>query len=79
MIKLGNRVKDSITGFTGIATARSQFITGCDQISITPENHKGTDPKWFDEGRIVFVDHGINTDTIQAEKKGGPQSVPQKG
>lgn len=33
-IKLGDKVKDKITGYTGIATARTEFINGCVQYTI---------------------------------------------
>lgn len=33
-IKLGDKVKDLITGYTGIVVARSKFINGCIQYSV---------------------------------------------
>jgi hypothetical protein len=37
VIMLGNRVEDVITGFQGIAIARSQHLYGCTHIHIKPE------------------------------------------
>lgn len=34
-IKLGDLVKDRITGFTGIATSRTEHLFGCVHIGIT--------------------------------------------
>jgi len=58
MIKLGDRVKDNITGYTGIATAMSEWLYGCKRVNIQPEdldNHKVRDEKSFDEQRIEVV------------------------
>lgn len=35
-IALGSEVRDTITGFTGIVTARTSYITGCDRYSVQP-------------------------------------------
>lgn len=37
-LKLGSLVKDSITGFTGIATARTEFAYGCVHIRIQAQS-----------------------------------------
>jgi hypothetical protein len=56
-IKLGDEVKDIITGFQGIAGARARFLTGCDRILIEPPIHEGkVEPvEWFDVNRIEVV------------------------
>ena len=58
MIKLGDRVKDSITGFKGIAIARSEWLNGCKRIEIQPEilkDGKIVEADWFDERQIVLI------------------------
>lgn len=70
MVKLGSKVKDSITGFTGVATARAVYLYGCVQVLVQPgklENGKIVESHWFDEQRL---------DTVSAAKSGGPQPVP---
>jgi hypothetical protein len=82
MIELGNKAKDKITGFEGVLTARSQYITGCDQYAITAESEKkGQEPVicWFDEGRIEILAESIAPEDVQGEKNGGPQCHPFKG
>ena len=54
MIKLGDKVKDNITGFTGIVTGKIEYLTGCIQYEIQPEElHecRHIESKWFDEYR----------------------------
>lgn len=82
MIKLGQKAKDKITDFEGILTARHQYITGCDQYSLSPQ---GVDEKnqlketySFDEGRIEILGTGINPEEIKTEKPGGPQFASKR-
>ena len=39
-IKLGQEVRDRVTGFKGIATARTTYLQGCDRISVQPQISK---------------------------------------
>lgn len=59
-IKLGDLVKDMITGFTGIATSRAEYLFGCVHIGITSTKvDKDGVPIGamnFDEQRVVRVD-----------------------
>jgi hypothetical protein len=58
-IKLGDKVRDTITGFKGIAIARSIWLTGCDRITIQPEglNKEGKtfEQLTFDEGTVEVI------------------------
>ena len=70
---LGSRVKDSVTGFTGIAFARTIYQYGCVQIQILSESlDKDNEEiyRWFDEPRIITIE----------EEKSDPPYVhgPQK-
>ena len=59
MIKLGTKVKDSITGFEGIATSRVEYLIGCTQIGITPpvdKDGKVPDVVYLDEYRLNGTD-----------------------
>lgn len=55
-IQLGSTVKDAITGFTGIAVARTEFGYGCVHITVqAPGVTKSGDPiplQTFDDQRI---------------------------
>jgi len=39
-IKLGDKVRCKYTGFTGLATAKTEFINGCIQILVLPKADK---------------------------------------
>lgn len=69
---LGDELKDSITGFSGICVSRSQWISNCNTYglkSVELKDGKPMDMEWFDEPVITLVKekvHKENRDT------GGP-------
>lgn len=70
MVKLNSKVKDTITGFSGIATARSIYATGCIQILVTSKKLKDGEPNeiWIDESRL----------DVTSTPPGGPQNTPPR-
>lgn len=58
MIALGTKVKDVITGFSGVVTGRVEYLTGCNQLLVTPAIAKDGSARescWFDEQRCKPV------------------------
>ena len=75
MIQLGQKVKDKITGFTGIAIGKCEYLTGCTQYGVAPaagKDSKIPDTHWFDENRIEVVGKGITIKTGKPKDNGGP-------
>ena len=59
MIELGQKVKDIVSEFTGIAVARTEWLNGCARIAIAPKVNKDgslPDTREFDEPQIRVVD-----------------------
>lgn len=57
-IKLGDKVRCTITGFVGIATAKTEFINGCRQYTVAPKVGKGNkieEEMMIDEQNIELV------------------------
>jgi hypothetical protein len=81
--KLGAIVKDTITGFKGILTARTTFLTGCTRVCIQPKVDKDgklPDAAWFDEPSIIQVDEPPATVTDEQKKDpGGPNRYDYPG
>lgn len=72
-IKLGNKVKCKITGLTGIATARIEYINGCIQFCVKPKvdkNNKIIEGEYIDIDELEFVNEGI---AIRKRTSGGYQ------
>ena len=58
-MNFGMKAKDKITGFAGTITGLVEYISGCNQVLLTPEvdekgNHR--EAHWFDEQRIEILD-----------------------
>ena len=53
-IEMKEKVKDNITGFTGIVTGRAEYLTGCRQYLVVAKGKKDVrgNSEWFDEDRL---------------------------
>jgi len=61
-IALGAKVQDQITGFTGRATSRIEYITGCVQYGVLPEvkeDGKYPNVEYIDEQRLEVIGEPI--------------------
>lgn len=70
MIELGQKVKDSITGFEGIAVAKAIYLNGCISYQVKSKklrNGRTIEAEWFDEQRLTCGSKA---------KAGGPQDRP---
>lgn len=80
MVKLGSNVKDTLTGFSGMATGRSEWLYGCTRIYIEPAEMREGKPiegQWFDEQRVeVIKEQGPVVSADSDAKTGGPQHDP---
>lgn len=86
MIELGEIGFDKITGFTGLCMAKAQYLTGCNQVMLTPQklNEKGEriESQWFDEVRVSgtnrFVDlfDEAKQEQIKATNPGRDENLP---
>ena len=62
-IKLGQEVKDKVTGFSGIATSVTEFMYGCRRISVDPrelsKDGKLKENLIFDEPQLEVIGNGL--------------------
>jgi hypothetical protein len=81
MVKLGSKVRDGITGFSGIATGRTEWLYGCARVAIEPQelkDGKPIDACWFDEQRIEVLE--VRAPVVSKDNSatsGGPQRDPK--
>ena len=71
-INLGDRVKDKITGVTGIVVCRLEYLNGCTRLAIQPEKlEKGQPlpPEYFDEPQCVLIKAAVH-DRLSPETGG---------
>jgi hypothetical protein len=82
IIKLGTRVKDSITGYEGVAVAITTWLYGCRRITVQGDldkDGKVPDTVTFDEEQLMTV---ISKTKINCHKEkeppAGPREAPQR-
>lgn len=71
---LGDKLRDKITGFEGIAVGRHQWINNCNTYSIKPQMLKDGAPQdshSFDEPQLDLVEEKAIPDINR--KTGGPE------
>ncbi len=78
--RLGEELKDIVTGFKGVVMGRTEYLTGCNHYGLAPQKIKadGTvaDWTWFDESRLAST--GKNLKGYKAPNTSGPeQNAPE--
>jgi hypothetical protein len=79
MIETGSRVSDIITGFTGIVTARTEWLYGCIRVEVTPQElHEGkpVEALWFDEQRVRVIQPAADVPSVVVT--GGDRRDPMR-
>ena len=80
--KNGDKVKEKITGFSGVITGSCSYLTGCDQYLVTAKQTDITkDPlaRWYDEQRLELQKEQV-VKIDNSESGDGPDlPAPNKG
>ncbi len=75
-IKLGAEVRDKVTGYSGIAVARTEYLQGCARITVqakVKEDGEVPDELTFDEPLLEVTGRGILPE--EKEPAGGPRGI----
>lgn len=83
MVELGDKVRDKVTGLTGIAVSRHSYLNGCDRIGVqqpVDKDGKLPDAPCFDEPQLEVLDAGVAApDPVESSKRtGGPDKYPDR-
>jgi hypothetical protein len=76
-VKLGDQVKDKVSGFTGIIVSQHDYLNGCTRFSLQPsvdKDGKLPDTATFDEPQLEIVE----VDVAESEPKEGRTGGPEK-
>jgi hypothetical protein len=77
-IKLGDRVRDRITGLVGIAIGVTDWLYGCRRWCVQPEKTKDGKPAetcYIDEPQLEVVDRGAVSPQSEPRRH-GPRNDP---
>jgi hypothetical protein len=82
--ELGTELRDKVTGFTGIAMTRVEFLNGCIQYGLKPkvndkEPHKMTETIHIDVAQLELVKHEKVDVKKPAKAPGGDMPDCPKG
>lgn len=79
--KLGQVLKDKVTGFKGIAMARTEYWTNCNHYGLCSQELKDGKPiewEWLDETRLEEVETAKKIIKTPRKPTSGPHSnAPQ--
>ncbi len=80
MINLGDKVKDTITGFTGIVIAKVEWLNGCRRYTVQRiglNNGVPSDSQGFDEIQLKVIAKNAVPVTKPVDT-GGPRPEPRR-
>ncbi len=77
-VQLGKRYRDSLTGFAGVATSRSEYLYGCVRVCLEKSVEGKPEEFFFDEQRLVAVEDDVAV-TTTARTGGSRPAVPRTG
>lgn len=78
-INLGDKARDTVTGFEGICVCRSEFISGCTRIALQPvvgDDGKIPDQGHFDEPMCEVIK--AREVLTKPSDRGGPGPAPSQ-
>lgn len=85
VVELGDRIKDTITGFEGIAIGVTKWLNDCERWgiqSVALRENIPVETQWFDVNQLVLVEKGAvkprSIATAKSEPSGGPMSDPPR-
>lgn len=79
MVQLGDEVKDTITGFKGTATGKTEYLNGCVRVVVQPrvdKDGKLPNSQWVDEPQLTVTKKKAIKVKRAAVTTGGPMPVP---
>lgn len=86
-MRLGDKMRDAVTGFEGVAIGYVQYFSGCNQYLLTGRigsDGKKPEGEWFDEERLAVVEEGDVRDLLPGRREhalrvvGGDREPPKR-
>lgn len=77
-VELGDKVKDSVTGYSGIVVCIGKWLHGCERVTVQPTELKDGKPieaVTFDMPQLKIVNKSVHPGTSIV---GGPNPEPRQ-
>ena len=81
-VKLGDEVKDKISGFTGVIVSRHEYLNGCARMTLQPKIDKDgklPETETFDEPQLELIKTQVAESEPMFGRTGGPEKYQDKG
>lgn len=81
-IELGDRVRDPVTGFQGIASSMTTWLNGCIRVAIQPEkldkDGKVADERYFDQAQLRVVKKRVHIPVVMSVSDAAPTKITRR-
>lgn len=77
-VRMGDRYRDPLTGFEGVATAVTFYLHACERVTLEYVRDGEVKYESFDAPRLVHVDTGRTPRTDRTGGPGGREARPNR-
>lgn len=75
--QLGDRVREIVSGYTGVVTGCVRYLWGCEQVLVARADEKGKpESDWFDVGRIEILERAALAPVANVSARGADTPPP---
>jgi hypothetical protein len=79
-IKLGDEARDTVSGFTGVCVARTEWLNGCWRMTLQPrgldKDGKPQDAQTFEDFQLEVFKPEVQA--VGRKETGGPREEPKR-
>lgn len=75
-VVLGDRYRDPLTGFEGVATSVTFYLHACERVALETVREGKVSYEGFDAPRLEHVDTGKQPTTTRTGGPGGREAAP---
>lgn len=77
-VVLGDRYRDPLTGFEGVATSVTFYLHACERVALEIVREGEVKYEAFDAPRLVHIDSGTQPTTTRTGGPGGREARPNR-
>ena len=79
-VQLGDKARDTVSGFSGICVARTEWLNGCWRMTLQPQaldkDGKPQEAATFDDFQLEVLTP--KSQPVGSKKTGGPRDAPAR-
>lgn len=79
-VQLGDKARDTVSGFTGVCVARTEWLNGCWRMTLQPQaldkDGKPCEAHTFDDFQLEVTEPKLQP--VGSKETGGPRDAPSR-